>query len=171
MAMQFRKCPTCQGARTTNGQTACTTCNGQGVVAQSTSNPQYLRTLYFYALLDNTGNPLAGGAAIRGSMQIDARADFEAIWLVATSTGTFTTEMFDKSGQPFQNVPVNNANQWGTIQLPFTLPVPIVMPMKSSITFTITDTSGGPNTIQAGFWGYQLYPPLDAAGNPIPVNT
>lgn len=168
MAGEVSKCPECHGARgkmTQQGPQICNTCKGAGVVGSP--GGQYLRAIYTYLLFNQ---PLTALQAISGSLQIDARADFEWVWGVATSTGTFTTILTDKSDRPLQSDAVNNANQWGTAQLPFTLPVPMVLPMKTSVKFTITDTSNAPNTVQIALVGYELYPQLQNAGAPVAPN-
>lgn len=170
-------CPNCRGTGAVQtaegaapGQTLaarCPWCKGAGQLMRSNTTGRFLRALYWYAMVNQAVN---ANTAVSGAMQIDSRADFEAVWMVSTSTGTYTTSMTDKSGRTMQSAAVNNANQWGTAQLPFTLPVPVVMPRQSAINWTVTDTSAGTNTIQNEWIGYELYPQLEDVGMPSPTN-
>jgi hypothetical protein len=103
--------------------------------------------------------PTAAVPNVRGAQSIDAIADFELCWLMATFQGQFTTELQDSSGRAWQNLPVNNANQFGTAQRPFALLAPIVIKAQSALNWSITDTSGvSPNAVQLGLSGFDLYP-------------
>lgn len=169
---QLATCPQCGGTgavQTQSGTAAgCPWCKGAGQLVRSNTSGRFLRALFWYPLIDNV---LTASQTLPGALQIDPRADFEWVWAVSTQTGTWTSRLIDKSGRTFDNASVNNANRFGTIQLPFTLPVPVVLPMKTNITWSITDTSGGGNTIQAELVGYELYPQLDDAGQPMYPNT
>jgi hypothetical protein len=85
--------------------------------------------------------------------------------LVAVSTGTFTVQFYDSStGLLLNSLVVNNANIFGTIQLPNILLNPMVLPPSGSLTIAIANTSGAQNTIQLGFIGYRS---PEALGRPV----
>lgn len=134
----------------------CPVCEGSGK-----TEPQYLRLPFWYVINPATIGQVyvAASTAVTGALQIEPRADFEAVWLVATATSmSFTCEFTDASGRTWQNLPVNGANQWGTAQLPFALIVPVVLPMRTALNWKVTDTSASNNTIQLVLIGYELYP-------------
>lgn len=128
----------------------CPLCDGTGV------NTNYVRMPRWY-LLSASALVLGANAPSRGSMSVDAIAPFEAVFLVATRTSTFTTELFDQSGRAWQSFPVNDANQWGTAQNPFPLMAPLILPAQSVLNWVFTDTSGFQNTIQPCLIGFDLY--------------
>ncbi len=102
---------------------------------------------------------LAGNANATPAIQIGADADFTAIWLVASSTGTFNFQFFDGStGRAFMNMRINNVNLFGTAQLPFPMLPPYTFKRQGSIQLDVTDTSGNPNTIQIVFQGKKIFP-------------
>jgi hypothetical protein len=111
---------------------------------------------------DYVVNPAAAvgaGLSVPVPLTIDADFDFEWIELVSTQTGTFTAQVRDSgTGKDFQSAAVNNANWSGTAQLPKVLPEPFVIPASRTLLFTLTDTSGAPNTIQIVLRGYKLQP-------------
>lgn len=156
-ASQATPCQTCGGTGVINvggkGQ-VCPVCEGTGK-----TEPQYLRLPFWYIINPATVGQVyvAASTAVTGALQIEPRADFEWVWLAATSTSTFTSEFTDASGRTYQNLPVNNLNQWGTAQLPFALIVPVVLPMRTALNYKITDTSTQNNTIQLALIGYELY--------------
>lgn len=78
--------------------------------------------------------------------------------LAAISTSTFTTRIYNGStGRVYSDVRVNNANIWGTIQLPNVLLDPMVLPPNSNVLLDLTDSSGSTNTIQCVLVGYRWF--------------
>ncbi len=138
----------------TGNPVVCPLCQGSGKC-----EPNFLRLPFWYIIAPTSAGLafVSASAAVTGSLQIDSRADFEWIWCSSTQTGTFTDELIDTSGRPYQNLAVNNANRWGTIQLPMALIVPVILPARSQINWKVTDTSVASNTIQLALAGYELY--------------
>lgn len=165
--MKMNTCPACHGRRwMPNSKTGepceCPICYGNGV-----REPPYDRLPFWYVINVNNGVALGANASIDGALQIEPRADFEAVAFVATSTGIFRTSLRDASGRTYQNdgariagaaALVDNANQWGTAQDPFYFLAPFILPMRTNLQHTFEDTSGAPNTIQAALAGFELYP-------------
>lgn len=90
---------------------------------------------------------------------IDADADFQAIWLMANSTSTFTARFGDAaSGRFFMSAAVNNVNLFGTALQPFPMLPPYVWKRQGAINIELTDTSAAPNTIQIVFSGKKIFP-------------
>lgn len=152
VAMQT--CPACQGRRLvpnvrTGSQEICPMCNGAGRV-----EPEYERR-YFIYLLDKV---LTASQDVSVTLNIQARAAFEWIWLAASKTGAFQTRISDSSGREFDSDLVNDVNQWGTAQLPFALVVPHLLRAQTNLSFRLKDTSAAANTVQLALIGYELYP-------------
>jgi hypothetical protein len=101
-------------------------------------------------------------------INLNADSDFMALWLVATSTGTFSINFVDNAtGRAFTNAgsqgssqtpQINNANLFGTAQLPFPMLPPYVFQRNGSIGLTITDSSNSSNTVQIVFAGKKIFP-------------
>lgn len=154
MATRMEKCPACKGSRVvpnakTGSPETCPICAGSGKV-----EPAYLRLPFWYIILQ----VLTASQVLNSTLNIEPRADFEWVWLAATSTGIFRTELFDASGRAYQSEGVDNANQWGTAQNPFPLVVPVVLSMRSAINYRLTERSVAGNTVQLALIGYELYP-------------
>lgn len=102
---------------------------------------------------------LLANQALPGAIQIQQDSDFEWIFRIATQTGTFTVQITDlATGRVLMSAPVNNANYFGTAQLPMPNLEPYIFARSSSIGVLITDTSGAGNTVQIVFDGYKLFP-------------
>jgi hypothetical protein len=94
-----------------------------------------------------------------GAIQIQQDADFEWVFNIANQTGTFQIQITDlATGRVLMNAPVNNANYFGTAQLPFPNLEPYIFARSSSIGVRLIDTSNAGNTIQVVFSGYKLFP-------------
>ncbi len=153
-----RACPACNGRMVlkndrTGNPVVCPLCNGTG------KYENYIRLPRWYPI-NAVLTAAAPGNVLGGSLAIDAIADFELIWLTATSTGgIFTSEFADSSGRRWQNLPVNNLNQFGTASLPFPIGLsPVILKAQSQLLWTFTNTSGNANTLQIALSGYDLYP-------------
>lgn len=163
--IRYHECPLCQGTGQNNipghpqqGQ-ACWGCGGSG-------QTKFLRLMRWYHLFDGQLLALAQSPY---TLTIEATADFEWVALVSTQTGAFNTTMRDSQSGRYYEAPasnaapttasgaVNNGNRFGTASLPFYLPVPEVLPMRTGLSGVITDLSNATNTIQADLWGYELY--------------
>lgn len=150
-----RQCPGCNGRLmipNKNGQMqACPLCDGTGSV-----EPQPIRVPFDYVIDEVLA---AGGDQIQRALQFDRDSPFEMIWLVATQTGIFTSQFTDgATGRQLDNLPVNNANRFGTAQLPFPLVEPYIWAPGASLNYILVDTSAAPNTIQIVLKGYKLFP-------------
>ena len=111
----------------------------------------------------------ANQSGVSGNITMDNDADFELRELLATSTGSFQIQITDRYTSrplmPFNSLDntnaavfgINNANIWGTAQLPFILPIPYTLLRASTLACTFKDTSAAPNTIQIVFWGYKKF--------------
>lgn len=148
-------CPGCNGRRmVTNERTGnpvvCPLCNGSGKMENFIRLPRWYP---INAVLTALGN-------LAGALAIDAIADFELIWLSATSTGgVWTTTFADSSGRRWMNLPVNSLNMWGTSVNPFPVGLsPVILKAQSQLLWTLVDTSGNANTVQMALIGYDLYP-------------
>jgi hypothetical protein len=101
---------------------------------------------------------LLGNASNTVGIVIDADADFQAIWLIASSTGTFNARFGDAAtGRYFMSGLIANVNLFGTALAPFPMLPPYVFKRQGSITIDLTDTSGAPNTIQIVFSGKKIF--------------
>jgi hypothetical protein len=152
--MTQETCRACHGRMTlpnvkTGEPCACPICGGMGV----TEPP--MNRLPFWYVIDQV---LTALQSISSALQINSDADFEWVWLSATFTGTFTTQLQDASSRAYQNSAVNNANQWGTAQLPLPLVQPMVLRARSLLKWTLTDTSNAGNTVELALIGFELYP-------------
>ena len=153
MPPQNSVCPGCNGRRLLkNNQgnpVVCPLCEGSGKM------DNYIRMPRWYVI---NATPTAVALAVTGALAIEAIADFELIWLTATKGGQFTTSLIDASGRAWQNLPVNNLNQWGTAERPMPLIAPLVLKAQTSLQWTVTDTSGVlPNEVQLALAGFDLY--------------
>lgn len=93
------------------------------------------------------------------NVQIPQDADFEAIWIVANSTGLYSVQLQDPStGRFLSNSAVNGENFAGTAQLPFPLIEPYVWARSALVNAIFNDRSGSGNTVQLVIRGYRLYP-------------
>ena len=151
----YQQCHACQGRGLVGAGTqfaaACPVCGGSGM-----TEPPYHEAPYFYVV----NRVLTASQRITDVLRIDARADFKWVWAMATQTGTFRTRIKDSSGRNYDNAPVNNANQWGTAQLPLAFIVPVRLLAQSSLEFELEDTSVAGNTVQLVLAGYELIPIL-----------
>jgi hypothetical protein len=148
-------CRTCGGrGAVTNAarQTqTCPNCSGSGTQPQ-----QVYRVVFDYVFPSLTLAALASGNSV---LQMQADADFEWVFVVASRTGPYTVQIQDGStGRYLSNSPINDVNFAGTAQLPFPLVEPYLLARSSSIQAAITDTSGAGNTIQLVLRGYKLFP-------------
>jgi hypothetical protein len=92
------------------------------------------------------------------SIVIDADADFQAIWLIANSTGPFNCRFGDAStGRYFMSGLINNVNLFGTAQAPFPMLPPYVFKRQGSITIDLVNAVAGPNVIQVVFSGKKIF--------------
>ena len=147
-------CPGCNGRRIlqntkTGDPVACPLCDGSGKLEN------YIRLPRWYiinAVLAALGN-------LTGALAIEAIADFELIWLSASSSGgVFSTIFTDTSGRQWQNAAVNSENQWGTAQRPFPVGLsPLILRAQTSLNWQLTDRSANANTVQLALIGYDLY--------------
>jgi hypothetical protein len=121
---------------------------------------------YDYVLPPTTIQALAN---LPTNIVINGDADFQAIWLIASSTGPFTCRFGDgATGRFFMSRPVNNVNLFGTALQPFPMLPPYVWKRQGSISLDLTDTSGAPNTIQIVFSGKKIFPtPISGAAGAI----
>ena len=149
-------CPSCRGngVLTANfGQKqVCPNCGGTGQ-----KSPQVIRVPFDYAFPNAvlTANQLG----LNDPMQFDQDADFEHIWWVASSTGTYSVLIRDTStGRVFSNNPVNGENFAGSAAFPFPLVEPYVWARAGSVIATFNDRSGAGNTVQLVMRGYKLFP-------------
>lgn len=119
---------------------------------------ELVEIFYDYVLPPTTITP-AVTPNLNTAIVIDADADFQAIWLLANSTGTFTARFGDgATGRYFMSRPVNNVNLFGTALQPFPMLPPYVWKHQGSIILDLTDTSGAPNTLQIVFSGKKIFP-------------
>jgi hypothetical protein len=155
-AVQKQQCPACNGRRLVqNGKgqvQTCPLCDGSGSVTPQPIRVPFDYPINFAALVGSSANNTA-------SIQFDRDAPFEWVWAVATETGTFSSRMEDgATGRKFDSDFVNNANRFGTAQLPFPLVEPYIFAPGTTCNFTINETSTNTNTIQIVLKGYKLYP-------------
>jgi len=154
--MAATQCKSCSGlgrveSKKTGIVQECPLCGGSG----QETNYIYMPRTY---LLSASALILATTVQSIGQMSIDAIAPFQAVNLVATREGTFTTELQDQSGRDWQNAPVNDANLWGTAQNPFPLLAPLTIPAKAILRWKFVSTSGAQtNEIQPCILGFDLY--------------
>jgi hypothetical protein len=115
---------------------------------------------------------LSASQATQISIPIFSDSYFVIKKLTAVSTGTFTTQILNGStGRVLMNAPINNANLFGTVQLPNRLADPLVLPPSSNIVLSLTDTSASSNTIQITLNGYRDFnlqnPPIPTRGGAL----
>jgi hypothetical protein len=89
-------------------------------------------------------------------LSLDGLSWFLCLALYATFGGTFTT-LLRKNSKSYMNNPVNNANLWGTRELPHWLPQPILMPPSEAFYLDLVNGATAPNTIQLAFLGIRVY--------------
>ena len=149
-----RQCPACNGRLMVNDASgrkqACPICEGVGSV-----EPQPIRVPFSYVI----DEVLTASQRLGRALQFDRDAPFELVWLVATQTGIFTSQFTDgATGRQLDNGAVNNANRFGTVQLPFPLVEPYIWAPGASLNYILVDTSVAGNTIQIVLIGYKLFP-------------
>jgi hypothetical protein len=150
-------CPGCRGQGmvmnyATKQQQVCPVCNGEGV-----KSPQPFRVPFDLVLPNAVLTASQLNVVI--TQQLDADADFEAIWIVSSQTGIFSVTLNDPStGRNLSNAAVNSENYSGTAQLPFPLVEPYVFARATTLKAVFNDRSGGGNTIQLVLRGYKLFP-------------
>lgn len=149
-----RQCPACNGRLMIPDRSGrmqkCPICEGAGSV-----EPQPIRVPFDYVI----DEVLTAAQRLPRALQFDRDAPFEWIWLVATQTGTFTSQFTDgATGRQLDNLAVNNANRFGTAQLPFPLVEPYIWAPGASLNYILVDTSVAGNTIQIVLRGYKLFP-------------
>ncbi len=118
-------------------------------------NGEKREIFYDYALPPTA---LGAGLSTTVGIVIDADADFQAIWLIANSTGAFNARFGDAAtGRYFMSGLIANVNLFGTALAPFPMLPPYVFKRQGSITIDLTDTSAAPNTIQIVFSGKKIF--------------
>jgi len=102
---------------------------------------------------------LIAGQLTTDAIHVNTDSDFLIKRLMARSTGTFQT----RTGQSYygsrtwSEVFVNNANEWGTAQLPNEFIDPNKASRNSSINIELKDTSAAPNRVQLVFEGVKRW--------------
>jgi hypothetical protein len=81
--------------------------------------------------------------------------DFEADFLVSQSTGLFNVRI-QVGDRYLSNIATHVSNSFGTAQAPFPLLAPLKLKKNTIVTISITDLSGGANTVNLGFIGREL---------------
>ena len=157
------QCPVCQGNRVVESSRTgvvqvCPLCNATG-----RAEPQVNRALKTYVFGNASEFTLAAGApgvAQALTLIIDGQYDFEVVFLVATSTGTFQSRISDNVPRNWESagIWINNANRWGTAQRPFPMVARVIFNARDVLTGEFRDTSGALNTVQACLVGYELQP-------------
>lgn len=158
MAEKRNQCPICKGRRVTpdvgnNQYQSCPMCQGRGWVGGD-----FDPALYWYIV--NATIPAVVGSIVESPLRIQDHANFGWTRAMATSdAGVFSTELTDSAtNRPFQNLPVNSENQWGTAQRPGLLEIPIIFERRGTIQIRLTNRVAGANIVQLAFGGYDLYP-------------
>ena len=130
----------------------CPMCGGTGV-----QESQPIRVPFDFVLPNAVLTGSQAGLAV--TQQFDQDADFEAIFIEASSTGLFSVQIFDSStGRPLSTIAVNGENFAGTAQLPRVYVEPYVWARSSTFRAVFNDRSGAGNTVQLVLSGYKLYP-------------
>lgn len=156
-AMAAKTCPACQGRGVIanpmqRGMQVCPLCGGSGV-----KQAQPFRVPFWYVLPNAVLTANQAGLTITQS--IDQDADFEWIWIMANSTGTWSVTLTDPStGRQLSSAAVNGENFAGTAQLPAVLVEPYIWARSTVMKAVFNDRSGGGNTVQLVLGGYKLYP-------------
>jgi len=149
-------CPSCGGRGVVQGARGsaqiCPNCGGSGTKA-----PPVIRVPFDYAFPTVVLTALQQG--LNDPLVFDYDADFEHIWTVAGSTGTYSVTLIDRSAnRQLSNAPINGENFAGTAALPFPLVEPYIWARAATCLAVFNDRSGSPNTIQLVLRGYKLYP-------------
>ncbi len=150
-------CPSCKGkgvlpAPQRNQNQVCPNCNGTGAIQLPP-----IRVPFDLVLPNAVLTALQAG--VISNQQIDQDSDFEWVWTVANSTGTFSVLLTDTStGRLLSNANVNGENFAGTAQLPFPLVEPYIWARSSLVKASFTDRSNAGNTVQLVLRGYKLFP-------------
>lgn len=149
-------CPACGGAAMvvnpkTGNPLKCPVCNGAANIRDGLTDQLYAYLLSPAQLAGNQQGVLASFTTVNDS-------DFQIWWLMASSTGLFSCELFDSyaGNAPLQDAPVNSEIFFGTAQLPMRLPKPYPVYRGSTIKAKFNDRSGAANTIQVACWGYKI---------------
>lgn len=160
---QNNQCPVCHGNRVVESSRTgmvqvCPLCNGTG-----RADPPVNRAPKTYVFGNASEFTLAAGtpgAVQAQNMIIDGQYDFELVFLVATSTGTFQSRIADNVPRNWESagIWINNANRWGTAQRPFPVVARVIFHARDVLTGEFRDTSNASNTLQACFVGYDLQP-------------
>ena len=117
---------------------------------------------YFLTPLENddtTGLPpvLPALGTLTLSMQSDAGADTELKKFMATSTGAFTVNIFDRAKNKFlMNDVVVNTEAFGNAEFPFIPADSFLLERQKYLFFYLTDLSGLPNTVYLAAAGRRL---------------
>lgn len=97
----------------------------------------------------------AGGVGVAQVQILDN--DFKALFLVATSTGRFLSQIVDgASKRQWSNAQVIDTLMWGTAQNPMPLLQPYVFGRRGQIQVNLTDISGAGNTVRLAFIGVEI---------------
>jgi len=92
------------------------------------------------------------------NFRVDGNRDFIVTKIYGTQTSTYTVQFRDSGfNRAWSDMPINNVNIVGTVNLPFELPLQRRIPANSSVYYKIRDTSVAGNTIQIILAGYELY--------------
>lgn len=93
----------------------------------------------------------AGGQAvlnITAPAEENLRGDYEIAYLMASSTGRFSTQLFQSTiNRNFQNVAIPNNLMYGSATFPGELPESIYLSATTGLQITVTDLSGASNTV------------------------
>lgn len=91
------------------------------------------------------------------SMQSDAGADTEIVKWMATSTGDFSVNIFDRSKNKYiMNDVVVNGNAFGNAEFPFILADSYLLERQKYLLFYLKDLSGSQNTVYLAAAGRRL---------------
>lgn len=154
--MALQTCPTCGGKgavmnMANNQAQQCPGCQGAGTVSGGYNDQDFWYPILPPALTANQVGVVA-------SVTIDNDADFLCDRFIASSTGLFSVQLFDRfRGQrPFSTAAINGENIAGTAQLPMWLSNPFLIRKNATIQATFNDRSGAGNTIQFTLVGRKL---------------
>lgn len=105
----------------------------------------------------------ANAAADQNPLTILPDADFEWWFSLLSRTSNLLALSIQEagSGRLFMNLPVNVDNFAGTAlaNASFPLVVPYILPRTRTYSFTFTETSGAPNTVQFVLSGFKRFLP------------
>lgn len=135
----------------------CPKCDGTGRV-----DPPYIRLPRTYIFGNGSQIVLSGGnpgAQQDAQLIVSGKYAFEVVKGVATSTGSFQDQIFDQSTRGWQaaGIWMNNANRWGSGQLPFNYEATLILESQETLSASFRDTSNAQNTIQPCLCGYDLH--------------